>query len=162
MGDYKGYHRCIWNQKRTTGNINHNQCAFADVNDSKPFCYTTNRGKRWEHCNCKACDSGPKPITPPTQRPPTEGPPIPEMVFRIWTIVAYWYNFDRLPIIRRLGRSSFWRHELLVQSENRTIVHRFSVLPCTIIQNQYKAAHKQHQVEDVKNGMNLRRINQTI
>ena len=76
--------------KRTTGNINHNQCAFADANDVKPFCYTTNRGKRWEYCNCKACDSGLKPTSRPTQRPTqrpsTEGPPTPGMVLTIETL----------------------------------------------------------------------------
>ena len=66
----------FWNLERTTGNINHNQCAFADKNDVKPFCYTTNRGKRWEYCNCKACNSPTQPS--PT---PTEGSPTPVTVF---------------------------------------------------------------------------------
>jgi len=35
----------------------------------KPFCYTTNRGKRWEYCNCKKCNQK------PTKPSPTEGPP---------------------------------------------------------------------------------------
>lgn len=60
--------------QRTTGNINHNQCAFADANDSQPFCYTTNRGKRWEHCNCKSCKQPTKPLpTLPTEGSPTPG-----------------------------------------------------------------------------------------
>ena len=48
--------RSFWNQKRTTGNINHNQCTFADPYDPKPFCFTTELGEQWEHCNCKACN----------------------------------------------------------------------------------------------------------
>ena len=62
----------FWNLERSTGNINHNQCAFADANDVKPFCYTTNRSKRWEYCNCKACN----------EPEPTEDSPTPAMVFK--------------------------------------------------------------------------------
>ena len=61
--------RSFWNQKRTTGNINHNQCTFADTSDSKPFCFTTELGEQWEHCNCKACNDGPRPTSHPSTRP---------------------------------------------------------------------------------------------
>jgi len=61
--------RSFWNQKRTTGNINHNQCTFADTSDSKPFCFTTELGEQWEHCNCEACNEGPRPTSHPSTRP---------------------------------------------------------------------------------------------
>ena len=64
--------RSFWNQKRTTGNINHNQCTFADSSDSKPFCFTTELGEQWEHCNCKACNL---PFQTSTTQTTTEGSP---------------------------------------------------------------------------------------
>ena len=35
-----------------TGNVNHNHCVKADPQDPLPFCYTTDRNVRWEHCDC--------------------------------------------------------------------------------------------------------------
>ena len=34
------------------GAVNHNHCSDADPRDPKPFCYTSNRYKRWEYCEC--------------------------------------------------------------------------------------------------------------
>ena len=75
ISSYSNSKSVFLNLERSTGNVNHNQCAFVDANDVKPFCYTTNRGKRWEYCNCKACNSPTQPS--PT---PTEGSPTPETV----------------------------------------------------------------------------------
>ena len=38
------------------GFTGHNFCAVADPNDPRPFCYTTDLFKRWEHCDCQPCN----------------------------------------------------------------------------------------------------------
>jgi len=49
---------------KPTGSTDHNNCAAADPNDPKPFCYTTDREKRWEYCDCTVTVKPPPP--PPT------------------------------------------------------------------------------------------------
>jgi len=55
---------------KLTGSSNHNICSVADVKDPKPWCYTVDPNKRWEHCS-PLCSAKPPPVT--TQRPqPTQ------------------------------------------------------------------------------------------
>ena len=52
---------------KLTGSSNHNQCATADSTDQKPWCYTVDRNKRWEHCSsiCVGSSVPPQPSPPP-------------------------------------------------------------------------------------------------
>ena len=52
---------------KLAGSSNHNQCATADSTDQKPWCYTVDRNKRWEHCSsiCVGSSVPPQPTPQP-------------------------------------------------------------------------------------------------
>ena len=55
---------------KLTGSSNHNNCAKADSNDPKAWCYTVDSNKRWEHCS-SFCENG-SASSKPTPQPDTD------------------------------------------------------------------------------------------